>query len=303
MKMRRRVSRARRWLEIFLLLTGLTGVGIWGWSRACMAIYQQQANRALERKIHTLNVPRATPRLSEGALIGRLVIPRLNLQAVVREGAGADTLDLALGHIPGTAMPGQPGNVGVAGHRDTLFRGLRNIQQNDVIEFQTPSGSYNYQVESTSIVTPKDVSVLRAGDHPEMTLVTCYPFYFVGSAPDRFIVKARLIQTPAAAPPAPTVSATAKPPAPKRAHPAVRKVSFRVPRRQSREVAPGIRVSLSPSNTSGRRANGWIYVAQEGRTIWLHNLAVSQPMMFHKRELMLTSVSRDSVAGYLLLYP
>ena len=118
------------------------------------------------------------------------------MRAVVREGAGEDTLDVALGHIPGTALPGQPGNVGIAGHRDTLFRGLRKIEKNDVIEFQTPAGSYSYKVESTEIVKPEDVGVLDASEHPEMTLVTCYPFYYVGAAPSRFIVKARLITEP-----------------------------------------------------------------------------------------------------------
>ena len=90
----------------------------------------------------------------------------------------------------------QPGNAGIAGHRDTLFRGLFKIEKNDLIEFQTPAGSYNYQVERTSIVKPDDVTVLHASQHPEMTLVTCYPFYYVGSAPDRFIVKARLVDPP-----------------------------------------------------------------------------------------------------------
>src|SRR6202041_1007025 len=107
-------------------------------------------------------LPQARAPIQNGALLGRLAIPRLNLRAVVREGAGEDTLDVALGHIPGTALPGQAGNVGVAGHRDTLFRGLRKIEKNDVIEFQTPAGSYSYKVESTQIVKPKDVSVLHA---------------------------------------------------------------------------------------------------------------------------------------------
>jgi sortase A len=140
------------------------------------------------------------PPIQNGALIGRLAIPRLNIRSVVREGAGQDTLDVALGHIPGTALPGQPGNTGIAGHRDTLFRGLRKIEKNDVIEFQTPAGSFSYKVESTSIVKPDNVAVLQAGQRPEMTLVTCYPFYYVGSAPDRFIVKARLIDPPTAVP-------------------------------------------------------------------------------------------------------
>jgi sortase A len=112
---------------------------------------------------------------------------------MVREGTGEDTLGLSLGHIPSTALPGQNGNVAVAGHRDTLLRGLGGIRQNDLIFFETLGGKYVYQVERTQIVKPEDVSVLKTGQHPELTLITCYPFYYVGSAPDRFIVKARQV--------------------------------------------------------------------------------------------------------------
>jgi sortase A len=124
------------------------------------------------------------------SVIGRLEIPRLNLSVMVREGADERTLSRAVGHIPGTALPGKLGNVGLAGHRDTFFRELRNIREDDAIEFETTHGKYRYIVKSTSIVTPRDVSVLRASGGENLTLVTCYPFYYVGSAPKRFIVHA-----------------------------------------------------------------------------------------------------------------
>jgi len=124
------------------------------------------------------------------SVIGRLEIPRLNLSVMVREGADESTLSRAVGHIPGTAMPGNIGNVGLAGHRDTFFRALRNIRDDDVIEFETTHGAYRYIVKSTKIVTPRDVSVLEASGGENLTLVTCYPFYYVGSAPKRFIVRA-----------------------------------------------------------------------------------------------------------------
>jgi sortase A len=124
------------------------------------------------------------------SLIGRLSIPRLNVVAMVREGADSGTLSHAVGHIPGTAMPGKAGNVGLAGHRDTIFRALRNIKANDAIDVETDRGTFRYLVTSTKIVSPKDVSVLAAGGGPTLTLVTCYPFYYVGSAPKRFIVRA-----------------------------------------------------------------------------------------------------------------
>ncbi len=127
------------------------------------------------------------------SVIGRLEIPRLNLAVMVREGADEGTLSRAVGHIPGTALPGNVGNVGLAGHRDTFFRALRNIRADDTIELETTAGKYRYVVKSTRIVTPRDVSVLEASGGETLTLVTCYPFYYVGSAPKRFIVHAALL--------------------------------------------------------------------------------------------------------------
>ncbi len=108
---------------------------------------------------------------------------------------GVDTLTLrrAAGHIPGTALPGQPGNVGIAGHRDRFFRPLRNIRRNDIITLTTLLGEYRYRVVSTKIVSPSDVGVLDPSVNEILTLVTCYPFYFVGSAPSRFIVRAERV--------------------------------------------------------------------------------------------------------------
>ena len=123
-------------------------------------------------------------------LIGRLRIPRLGVTAMVREGAGEGTLRTAVGHIPGTALPGAAGNVALAGHRDTFFRALRNIRKDDAIDVQTDQGTYRYLVQSTKIVGPRDVAVLKAAGGDTLTLVTCYPFYYVGSAPKRFIVRA-----------------------------------------------------------------------------------------------------------------
>jgi sortase A len=342
MRRRTRASKARRRIELLLLLAGVVALGIWGWSYVRMAVFQTWGNRVLDHHIASrpaiVPPPSATPQtaplpIRNGALIGRLAIPRLNMRAVVREGAGQDTLDVALGHIPGTALPGQPGNAGIAGHRDTLFRGLRKIEKDDVIEFQTPSGSYNYQVESTDIVKPDNVAVLHAGLHSEMNMVTCYPFYYVGSAPDRFIVKARLVDPkPAAvqtadakAPNAANVTADPKPPAPEPTHsrqaaakttaslarpalPAFQKIPFQVTESRSREVVPGIRLGLSWADASRHRASVWMYVTPERRSISLKNQPAHQAVFFHghddgkQRELMITQVTPSSITGYLLLY-
>ena len=195
------MSKTRRAISTLLLLVGVAGIGIWAWSVLRGNLFQRKANREFEERTRTAPprpelVPPAPPQ--PGAVIGRLVIPRLQLRAIVREGDGSHVLDVALGHVPGTAMPGAPGNVGIAGHRDTLFRCLRNITKDDQIIFQTTHGDYTYSVEDTQIVKPRDVAVLDPGPYPEITLVTCYPFYYIGAAPDRFIVHARLLSSQAA---------------------------------------------------------------------------------------------------------
>ena len=123
-----------------------------------------------------------------------LKIPKLRLEAPVLEGTDDLTLNSGVGRIPGTALPGQNGNIGIAGHRDGFFRGLKDIAKGDTIELMTPQRIDVYVVDKIYITQPEDVNVLRAGPRPELTLVTCYPFYYVGSAPQRYIVQASLKQ-------------------------------------------------------------------------------------------------------------
>lgn len=125
-----------------------------------------------------------------GGLVGRVDIPRLGLGVIVIEGTSITTLRRAVGHISGTALPGQKGNIAISGHRDTFFRPLRDIEQNDIITLTTLAGEYRYRVVSTKVVDPTDLSVLNSSENEILTLVTCYPFYFVGPAPKRFIVRA-----------------------------------------------------------------------------------------------------------------
>jgi len=129
----------------------------------------------------------------EPSLIGRIDIPRLNVKAVVQEGVDSKTLRRAVGHVPGTALPGDNGNVALAGHRDTFFRGLRDVRKDDVIHMQTFDREVEYVVDSTKIVDPKDVQVLAPTSNSVLTLVTCYPFNYIGNAPRRFIVRARQV--------------------------------------------------------------------------------------------------------------
>ncbi|HEY7216020.1 MAG TPA: class D sortase, partial [Thermoanaerobaculia bacterium] len=127
----------------------------------------------------------------EGTLVGRIEIPRVGVSAIVLEGITNKTLRRGVGHIPETSLPGAEGNAGLAGHRDSFFRALKDIRENDLITVKTLDGTFEYRVEWTQIVQPEDTQVLAATGEPVLTLVTCYPFYYVGSAPERFIVRAR----------------------------------------------------------------------------------------------------------------
>jgi sortase A len=129
----------------------------------------------------------------EGGVIGEMEVPRLGLKAIFVQGDSPRILRRAVGHIPETALPGESGNVVLSGHRDTFFRPLRNIQLGDKVEIKTLDGEFEYRVESTEVVSPGDMQVLRASGENTLTLVTCFPFYYVGAAPKRFIVRARQI--------------------------------------------------------------------------------------------------------------
>jgi sortase A len=134
---------------------------------------------------------RASEESSAPPPVGVLRVPRLALEAPILEGTDESELDRGLGHIAGTAPPGaDEGNAGIAGHRDGFFRPLKDIRTGDVIVLETLTATHTYRVERTWIVDPHDVSVLDSTTAPSLTLVTCYPFYFVGSAPQRFIVRA-----------------------------------------------------------------------------------------------------------------
>ena len=198
-----RRSKPWRFAQRFFLITGLLALGFATYSYAARYAYQTyqswQFDRSLARyaavPLAPLNWPQLTaPSAALPSLIGRITIPRLGISAMVKEGIDEETLDLAVGHIPSTPLPGQPGNVGVAAHRDNLFRNLKDVKRDDAIALTTLDNAYVYRVVSFSIVDPTEVSVLAASaDERTLTLVTCYPFYFVGHAPKRFIVRARQV--------------------------------------------------------------------------------------------------------------
>ncbi|MGD1093952.1 MAG: class D sortase [Bryobacteraceae bacterium] len=182
-----------RYVQTLLFIGGSLALGFCAFVYFNAAIYQAREDRDLERTLHLAgpNVPRAP----EGLQVTRLEIPRIDLSVMVLEGVQAGTLGKGAGHIPGTAFPNDAGNVGIAAHRDSFFRKLRNIRTNDQVTLTTLQGSYQYAVDWTRVVEPTDVSVLSPSSDRILTLVTCYPFYYVGPAPQRFIVRAHRVIT------------------------------------------------------------------------------------------------------------
>jgi len=142
-----------------------------------------------------VSVSPRTPPPAAGSWLARLEAPEIGLSATVLEGSDDRTLARAAGHVDGTALPGESGNVGIAGHRDTIFRPLRNTRVGNTLALTTADTRYQYRVTRTMIVNPEDVSVLDPTDNQVLTLVTCYPFTYIGHAPRRFIVRAELIDS------------------------------------------------------------------------------------------------------------
>jgi sortase A len=179
-----------RWLQRGLFVSAAALLSYCAFSLWSEWRYQKTEGKQLDRLRAEGQVAPVSHKVEAGALIGKIAVPRLGLSVVIVEGTDKNMLRRGAGHIPGTAMPGQPGNAAVSAHRDTFFRPLRNIRLRDVVTVATPAGEFRYRVVSTRIVAPTDISVLAAGTGEVLTLVTCYPFYYVGPAPKRFIVRA-----------------------------------------------------------------------------------------------------------------
>jgi sortase A len=177
-----------------LIVYSVVTVHTWRFQRAAKVKVDEMVTmeRPVAPRVH---VPNETKPLQTGEIIGRVDIPRLNLSAAVAEGDDDKTLKVAVGHLPDTPLPWQRrGNVALAAHRDGLFRPLEKIRIEDDVRIVTARGEYHYRVKKTHIVDPDDVWVIAPTDTPTITLITCYPFSFVGNAPRRFIVQAELVQ-------------------------------------------------------------------------------------------------------------
>ncbi len=183
-----------RWAANALLLVSAVCLGWYLFVQIQARVYSVYEEHRLAAALMSLRrADRLPPPVNRGDFIGQLDIPRIGLHAIVLEGTDGRILRLGIGHIPGTALPGEPGNVSLAAHRDSFFRPLRHVRKNDEIRLQTLEGEHRYVVDWTRVVRPGDTRVLGPTGHPSLTLVTCYPFCYVGAAPDRFIVRAHQV--------------------------------------------------------------------------------------------------------------
>lgn len=190
-------------LRLVLMVTMLGSLLAWGWSVGRRAAAQRADRAAWATTLSAAQPSVAEPEVvvpasvtpSEGSLFGVIRAERLGIDASIREGVSAPTLDVAVGRVPGTSARPEAGNLVLAAHRDTYFSPLRRVRPGDRIEVRTRGGRFTYVVEGGQVVDPSDVWVMDPTPDPTLTLITCYPFSFVGPAPQRFVVRARL-ETP-----------------------------------------------------------------------------------------------------------
>jgi sortase A len=186
--MRRRLFRP---IAGVLLAAALLALGYVGFVLVAARVYQASEHRRLGRE--TAAATGVTLTAIEGTAIGEIHISRLGVSAVIVQGDSSDILQRAVGHLMETALPGEAGNVVLAAHRDTFFRPLKGIRVGDLIVLVTPARDFEYVVISTAVVSPDAVEVLDPTPARTLTLVTCFPFSYLGAAPDRFVVRARQI--------------------------------------------------------------------------------------------------------------
>lgn len=198
-----------------LILGGAASVLVFAWALLDGAFYQYNQKAQFETEVaggdlgiaKQISLPEARPQPRtafhllpnlpkllerDPLLIGKLEVPRIGLSVMVREGVDDATLRRAAGHVPSTALPGELGNLVILGHRDTFFRSLRQLEQGDTVQVSTARGLFTYEIESIQVVEPEEIHLTAPASEAVATLITCYPFKFIGPAPRRFVARARL---------------------------------------------------------------------------------------------------------------
>jgi sortase A len=186
-----------RGVQRLLLWAGVAMLAYAGGTTAYSEAFQRYQSRQLEQAAgsqaegHGAAPVEEARDLYEGDVVGKLEVPRIGLSVIVLQGIEESTLKVGAGHVPGTPLPAVGGNVVIAAHRDTFFRKLNVIVPGDRIRLSIGTRKYEYVVDTMEIVDPENPQIMQSRAYSELTLITCYPFYFVGNAPKRFIVRAR----------------------------------------------------------------------------------------------------------------
>lgn len=187
----------KRALGLLLILVGMIALTWVGFQYVSSAWFDRETRASLE-SLRRAPQPESTPRpstMAVGQAIGTLEITRVGLSGVVVEGDSDAVLDRAIGHLPDTPLPWHDGNSALAAHRDTIFRPLKGVRLGDTLRLKTPHGDFDYRVTETLIVKPNEVWVLDPTPVSTLTLISCWPFNYIGHAPERFIVRAERIPT------------------------------------------------------------------------------------------------------------
>lgn len=182
----------RRTLSLLLVLIGIGLLGYVAGQYWGMYHSQQKLETEWQNQAALVNVPGA-PKLTADDMLTRVVIPKINLDAIVVEGVSYKDLSKGPGHMRDTAMPGEPGNAVISGHRDTFFRHIHELTKGDEIDVRRDGKIFRYEVTGKEVVMPDDVGVLKQTADPQLTLITCYPTYYIGPAPKRLVVFSKLV--------------------------------------------------------------------------------------------------------------
>lgn len=276
------MRRTATFLRRALTVVGILCLGLW----TAVKVYAYAStvrNRSLLERLVRENrgdfaikpagaKPFVAPPPSAGSLLGWIDIPRLGTSAAILEGTGERSLEQGAGHVPGTALPAAAGNAAIAGHRDSVFRALRRVAIGDRVEVTTPASTHTYAVDSIRVVPPTDVSVLAPSRTEELTLITCYPFNYIGPAPERFVVEAHRVAEEHAASSVDAAWLDSVAAAPRKALPAVAKRTAQerppVPRRTGRPH----RVRQAIAGRAAAPAPAPTPVAPRPKVSWLKRL-------------------------------
>ncbi|MBM7602773.1 sortase A [Metabacillus crassostreae] len=194
----------REWIipaiAFFLIISGvyLAATHAYSWAKGVMAVENGNDGvsiRNMEQEMDENEGSTNTDKPDEGEKIGEISIPKLDMSVPIYEGTNEEELGKGAGHYSNSVMPGEDNNTVISGHRDTVFRNLKEVGENDVIKVETAKGIYTYRIEKVRIVDAEDKTVIVPKPEATLTLTTCYPFTYIGDAPERYVLVGNLINS------------------------------------------------------------------------------------------------------------